>query len=193
MTSLKDLLVSRVRVKLLTIFFSNLPEIFYVRELVRKTAEEINAVRRELSHLEQIGLLYKEVRANRLYYGLKKNFVFYDEILRMVIKTAGVGQEIISQKNKIGKVKYVMMSGRFARGLTCKSGSVDLLFVGEIVLPQVAAIVRQYEGIFKREINYTAMSEEEFNFRKERRDPFILEILRNSKIMLLGDEEEMLA
>jgi hypothetical protein len=192
MTSLKDLLVSRVRVKLLTIFFTNLDEIFYVRELVRKIGEEINAVRRELAHLEAVGLLGKEVRANRLYYGLKKNFVLYDELLRMVVKTSGFGAEIINQKNKIGKIKYVMLTGRFARNLPCKSENIDLLFVGEIVLPQVAAIVRQYEGMLKREINYTAMTEEEFQFRRNRRDPFILEILRNSKIMLIGDEEEML-
>jgi len=36
------------------------------------------------------------------------------------------------------------------------------------------------------------MSGEEFIFRKERRDPFILQILRESRIMLVGDEEEML-
>lgn len=192
MTSLKDLLVSRVRVKLLSIFFNNLEEIFYVRQLVRKTGEEINAVRRELAHLEKISLLGKETRANRLYYGLKKTFSLYDELLRIIIKTTGLGAEIIAQKNKIGRVKFVMLAGRFAKGFNCPPEAIDLLFVGEIVLPQVAAIIRHNEGVLKREINYTAMSEEEFKFRKDRRDPFILQILRNSKIMLIGDEEEML-
>lgn len=193
MASLRDLFVSRVRGKLLQTFFSNLEEIFYVRQLVRQIKEEINAVRRELNHLEEGGLLYKESRGNRLYYGIKKNYLFFDELLRLVVKTTGLGVTIISQKNKIGKVKYIMLSGRFARGLSCRKGEVDLLLIGEIVLPQVAAIIRHFEGVLKREINYTAMTKEEFNFRKKRRDPFILQILQGSRIMLVGDEEEMLS
>ncbi len=192
MASLQDFFVSRVRVKLLKIFLTNLEEIFYVRQLVRQSKEEINAVRRELENLEKAGLLFKEPRGNRLYYGLKKDYLFFDELLRLVVKTTGLGAEIIAKKNKIGKLKYVVISGRFARGLPCKKGRVDLLLIGEVVLPQVAAIVRQYEGILQREINYTAMTEDEFKFRKERRDPFILQILQESRIMLVGEEEKLL-
>ncbi len=192
MASLKDLFVSRVRVKLMQIFFSNIKEIYYVRQLVRQTGEEINAVRRELAHLEKIGLLFKESRANRLYYGLRDNYLFYNELLRMVVKNTGLGEVIISQRNKIGKIKFAMISGRFARGLPCKPGEVDLLLIGEIVLPQIASIVREFEAKLKREINYTAMTEEEYRFRKDRRDPFILQILQASRILLIGDEEEML-
>jgi hypothetical protein len=36
------------------------------------------------------------------------------------------------------------------------------------------------------------MSEEEFGFRKKKRDPFVLSILSESRIMLIGDEESML-
>jgi len=193
MASLKDLFISRVRVKLLEIFFTNLDEIFYVRQLVRKTGEEINAVRRELGNLEKNGLLVKESRANRVYYGLRKNYLFFDELLRLIAKTTGLGQAIISQKNKIGKVKFILLSARFARGLPCLTDGVDLLFVGEIVLPQVALIVRQFEGVLKREINYTAMTPQEFDFRKKRRDPFILNILQGGRVLLAGNEGELLS
>jgi hypothetical protein len=43
------------------------------------------------------------------------------------------------------------------------------------------------------EINYTIMSEEEFDFRKKRTDPFIMGILAGSRVMLIGDEESLLA
>jgi hypothetical protein len=36
------------------------------------------------------------------------------------------------------------------------------------------------------------MTEEEFLFRKRRRDPFIVDILNSGRVMLIGDEEEML-
>ena len=70
---LKDLITSRVRVKLLTLLLSNPDKIFHVREIVRQIKEEINAVRRELKHLEDKGYVSKEPRANRLYYTFRKN------------------------------------------------------------------------------------------------------------------------
>ena len=57
MANLKDLFVSKVRVKLIQIFLNKPQEMFYVRQLVRETDEEINAVRRELARLEARGLI----------------------------------------------------------------------------------------------------------------------------------------
>lgn len=193
MASLKDLFVSKVRVKLLQIFLGSPGEIFYVRELVRKTEEEINAVRRELARMESRGLVKREARANRVYYGFRKDYLFYEELLRFCCKTTGLGGQIIEERNKIGKLKYVMLSGGFVRLNPHHQQNVDLLVVGEVVMPQLAQIVRGYEAKLDREINYTVMTEQEFNFRKKRRDPFITSILLGSRIMLIGDEEEMIS
>jgi len=193
MATLQDLFVSKVRVKLLEIFLSAPGEIFYVRQLVRKTGEEINAVRRELARMEARGMVTKEVRANRLYYDFHKDYPFYGDLLSLVIKNSGLGMQLIKNKNKIGKIKYVMLAGRFARHKIHKQGDVDLLVVGEVVLPQLAVIIRNFEGQIKKEINYTVMTKEEFDFRKKRRDPFITTILLGSRIMLIGDEEEMVS
>ena len=46
--SLQYLFTSRVRLKILELFVLHPEDRFYVREIVRKTDEEINAVRREL-------------------------------------------------------------------------------------------------------------------------------------------------
>ncbi len=37
------------------------------------------------------------------------------------------------------------------------------------------------------------MTEEEFAFRKKKRDPFVAAILSGSRVMLIGDEESMLS
>lgn len=193
MASLQDLFVSKVRSKLLKIFLAETGEIFYVRQLVRQTGEEINAVRRELQRMEERGLVSREERANRVYYGFKKSYLFYEELLRLVAKTTGLGLEIIKNKNKIGSLKFVMLSGRFARGKEHRQQDVDLLVVGEVVLPQLAQVIRGYESKLGREINYTVMSQEEFQFRKKRRDPFIQDVLLASRVMLVGDEEELVS
>ena len=188
---LSDLIISRVRVKILQLFFSSPVKIIHVREIVRRTDEEINAVRRELAHLEKVGLMSKERRANRLFYALRRDYPLYFDLLELIVKTSGMGGDIIKNKNKLGKLKYVMISGKFARMLPRVGSDVDLLVVGKVVLPELSQIVRAEEVRREREINYTVMSEEEFDFRKRRRDPFIIEILRGSRILVIGDEEEM--
>lgn len=190
---LEDLIISRVRVKILQLFFLSPRKIFHVRDIVRRIQEEINAVRRELAHLEKAGLLAKEHRANRLFYNLRKDYSLYYDLMELIIKTTGLGRDIIKNRVKLGKMKYVMISGRFARDLTRADNSVDLLVVGKIVLPELSQIVRQEETRREKEINYTVMTEEEFDFRKKRRDPFVLEILRGSRILIIGDEEELVS
>lgn len=189
---LSDLIISRVRVKLLQIFLSVPGQIIYVRELVRQTKEEINAVRRELAHLEKAGIVTKEHRANRLYYSFRKDYPLYFDLLNLVAKTTGLGVAILKHKNKLGRVRFAMLSGRFAKNLPGSAEKVDLLVVGNVVIPEVAALVREEELRRGREIFFTPMTEEEFVFRKKKKDSFILGILTGSRVMLIGDEEEML-
>lgn len=189
---LEELIISRVRVKILTLFLTNPSTIYHVRDIVRRVDEEINAVRRELAHLEKAGMLSKEQRANRLFYTFRKEYPLYYELMELVTKTSGLGWDIVKNKIKLGKIKFAMMSGRYMRGLPHKDGNdVDLLIVGSVVLPELGQYVKSEEVKRERELNYTVMSEEEFTFRKRRRDPFVLDILSGSRIMLIGDEEDL--
>lgn len=188
-----DLITSKTRVKLLNVFLTSPTEMYHVRECVRRTNEEINAVRRELLLLEKKGVLNKEPRANRVYYSLSKEYPFYFDLLKISAKTMGLGKDILDNRVKLGKVKFAMFSGKFIRRIKEVPEDVDLIVVGTIVLPELAILIRTEEMRLGTEINYTAMTEEEFKFRKQRNDPFLSGILYGSRVMLIGDEEAMLA
>jgi DNA-binding transcriptional ArsR family regulator len=188
-----DLITSKTRVKVLYSFFEKPDEMYHVREIVRRVDEEINAVRRELIYLEKKGVLKKEPRANRVYYFPDKTYPYFFDLIRVIAKSRGVGLDIIANKVKLGKIKYAMLSGRFVRGIRQNSEEVDLLVVGTVVLPELTLLVKREEARIKHEINYTVMTEEEFSFRKKRQDPFISSIIYGSRIMLLGDEETLIA
>lgn len=191
MADLSDFLLSKVRVKLLKIFFQNPEKIFYVRELVRMADEEINAIRRELIRMENNNMVYKEGRGNRLYYGFKKDYLYYSELLQLVVKSSGLGGAIIKERNRLGKIKYCLLSGKFARKRPHQDTDVDLLLIGDIVMTQIAALIDTHEKENGRQVNYSVMTADEFDFRKKRRDPFLTQILMGSRIMLIGDEEEL--
>lgn len=190
---LADFITSKSRIQLIGVFLMHPYEMFHVRELVRRTGDEINAVRRELAFLEKKGILNKEPRANRVYYSLNKSYPFYFDLLKLGAKTIGLGSELIKNRVKLGKIKFAMFSGKFVRKIEKSSDEVDFLIVGTVVLPEVALLVRNEEIRIGKEINYTVMSEDEFDFRKKRNDPFIKSILAGSRVILLGDEEGMLA
>lgn len=189
---LEELFVSRVRVKILQLFLTSPEELFHVREIVRRVSEEINAVRRELARMEKFGMVSSEWRANRRLYRFKKDYLFYKELLGLVSKTSGLGGNIVRGKVKLGKIKYAFLSTRFLKGGKAGTEEVDLLIVGQIILPELQAIVADEQAKREAEINYSFMDEAEFQFRVRRRDPFILRVLIQPKVMLIGDEEELL-
>ncbi len=190
MADLKDLMISKTRVKLIEMFFQNPDELRYVREITRLIKEEINAVRRELDKMLGYGLLKSEQRGNRMYYNLNTRYPFYSELQQMVAKTTGLGLKITKNRRKLGTVDYAMLSGKFVEGKKPKQGEVDLLVVGDIVLPELQAIITAEQERVGREINYAVFNSEEFTFRKNRRDPFIMDILNAARVMIIGSSAE---
>lgn len=188
---LQHIIPSKARRKILELFFHHPTEIYYLRKVVRETQEEVNAVKRELDILYEEKVLLKERRLNKIYYSLNKNYYFYDEFLRIFTKTSLLPTLIYKNLSKIGKVKYIALSIRYAKNLPIKDDEIYLLFVGVIVLPEVEAIIKEIEKTFGRPINYTVMTEDEFLFRKKNNDPFIWRFLKIPKIMIVGSEDEL--
>lgn len=172
------------------LFFTHPEEMYYVREITRETNEEINAVRRELDRMIDYGLLRSEQRGNRVYYSLNARYVFFDEMLKMVAKTTGLGKKFRQLRRKLGEVEYVMFSGKFVRGIKPQRDEVDVLVIGDIVLPELEALIKDEQVRIGRELNYAVFDLPEFEFRKTRRDPFIMDILMNSRVMIIGSGEE---
>jgi len=172
------------------LFFSDSNEMYYVREITRKTKEEINAVRRELERMLAAGMLKSEQRGNRLYYSLNDRYAYYQELRQMVAKSTGLGKKIRQLKRKLGEVEYVMFSGGFVKNQHPKQGEVDILVIGDIVMPELQALIDAEQERRGREINYAVFSHDEFEFRKTRRDPFIMDVLYGSRLMVIGSETE---
>lgn len=193
MAKLSDFITSRVRVKLLSIFLGKPGEMYYVRELTRLAKEEINAIRRELGKMLETGMLKSEKRGNRLYYSYKTSYPFYPELQNLVVKSSPLGQQLIKNKSKLGFIKYAFLSQKLIRGLDRHPEHIDLLVVGKVIMPQLTLIVKKLEKILETEINYSSMTEEEFEYRKSRKDPFITGVLLQPRILVIGDEVKLLS
>jgi len=187
---LKDILISEVRVKMLTLLLKAPNQSLHVRDIVRRVDTEINAVRRELQRLSKIGLLRRRPKGNKVFYDVNTSFVFYPELLSLVCKETGLGADIIKASKDLGKISFAVLSKAFSRGRVAGVLDVDLMIVGSVDAVMLREIIKRAEEEHKHEINYTVMGDDEFLFRKRRRESFIVQLLSQSRIMLIGDEEE---
>ena len=188
MAKLQDIITSKVRVKVLELFYSQPNELFYIRQATRLTGEEINAVRRELIKLTKAGVLTTENRGNRQYYAANKNYVFFPELQQIVFKETGLGKKIRRLRRKLGHLDYVVFTPNLFNQQS-KTDGLDLLIIGEVVVPELEILLKEEEKKLGREINFTIFDQKEFKFRKQRRDPFIMEVLYGKRLMVIGDEE----
>jgi Fe2+ or Zn2+ uptake regulation protein len=189
---LQHIIPSKARRKILELFFHHPGENYFLRRVVRETDEEVNAVKRELDILHDEKLLLREKRLNKVYYTLNKNYHFYDEFLRIFTKTGFLPQTIYKNLSKLGKIKFISLSIKYSKSLPIKEDEIYLLMVGVVVVAEIESIIADAEKIFGKGINYTAMTEDEFSFRKKNNDPFIWRFLKQPKVMLLGTEDELL-
>lgn len=190
---IEHLFISKVRVKLLQLFYSDLSREIHIRGIVRKIGEEINAVRRELRNLESIGVLTCEKRGNRLYYKINPKSPLYYELLGLVHKESGLGGLIIENLDALGTILYAVLTSAYIENHHPSQYDIDVLIIGDINLKAVSSIIKKAEEEIKREIRYTVMDEEEFDFRKKKRDSFVMNVLNKHKVMLVGDENRLLS
>lgn len=189
---LQHIIPSKVRRKILQLFFHNIESNFYLREVVRRIDEEVNAVKRELDILHEGKVLLRERRMNKVFYSLNKNYIFYDEFLRIFTKTSVLSELITKHIGKLGKIRYIAISTKYSRKVQIKEDEIYVLFVGIVVVPEVDTIMNTARREFGWDINYTVMTDDELKFRKKNNDPFIWKFLKQPKVMIVGQEEDLL-
>lgn len=189
---LQHLFSSKVRVALLTHFFTHPDERFYARELARWLGEHYNAAWRELRNLEAIGLLASEEHAGVKYYRLNPEFPIYEELKRIVLKTTGLGQTLREALKRLGVVDWAFIYGSVAAGDEDLLSDIDLMLVGEVDLMAPSEVIGGLEDQLGRAINYLVLSRAELVQRAAEGEPFITNVLAGPKILLIGEENALL-
>ena len=65
------------------------------------------------------------------------------------------------------------------------------MIIGDINLDRLDSLISGLEKKSGRAINYVAYDFKEFLNKQKRRDGFIMDVLRDKKIMLIGSENEL--
>jgi predicted transcriptional regulator len=87
---LRYFITSKAKRNLLKLFLLDPEKSYYTREIARLTHEPLNAVRRELGHLETAGLLRSHMQGNLKYFEVVKDFTLLAEWQRIILNTPDV-------------------------------------------------------------------------------------------------------
>ena len=182
---LRRLFTSGTRVKLLSLFLLDPDREHYPREIERVTGGNINAVRRELHNLEELGLLASATRGNQRVYTVNREFPLFPELSGLVLKTGGLAIVIRRHLEGLGGISYAFLYGPPVREGGAWTGDLHLFLVGDLDpagFPQLVQGLRERLG---REIRILHLTPAGFRTRLGNGDPELRNLMEGPKLVII--------
>jgi predicted nucleotidyltransferase len=180
-------LKSRLRRKLLALYFTNPDEKYYVNQLARILDDSAGNIRNELMNLCKDGLFEREHLGNLVFYKLNKNFPLYAELESIVRKSIGAEGGLKESLQDVQGIICAFIFGSFARNEQHAGSDIDLFIIGSPDTDTLTDAIHKQEDILNRQINYHLYSQEEWDKKSEEEGTFILNLKTQPKIFLIGD------
>lgn len=182
---------SKIRADLLALFFTNPSQKYYLRELQRILGYSAGSIRRELLKFQKDSLFNIEKVGNLIYYSLNINHPLYEELKGIISKTIGIEGSLRKTLSSIKEIRISFIYGSFASKTHKAASDIDLMIIGNPDMSDLNEKIAKLEKKLRREINTTLYSLEEYKSKKRAKSGFIVDLLRNPKVMLIGSEDDL--
>lgn len=190
MSSLAEILSSKIRAEIFRLLFGTSDEPLHMRDIERRSGFAIGTIQGELKKLYHLDLLLKKVDGNRTYYRANKNHPLYNDIHNLVLKTTGL-IDVLKAALDTPKIKLAFVFGSFAKGEESAESDIDLMVIGNIGLRNITKLLSQTQEKILREINPHVHSGDEFIRKYKKNDHFISQVMTEPKIFIIGSEDEL--
>lgn len=184
-------IISKNKADLLGLFFTNPERSFYIQEIGRILDKKPGTFQRTLNNLISEGILISEYKGNLRFITVNKNYPIYNELKNIIFKTVGIQGSIKQILREIGNIRIAFIYGSYAKSRENILSDVDLLIVGD---PNEENLIKKLDSLeerLKRQINYKLYNFRDFKKEIKEKEPFILGILKDKKVMLMGDKSDL--
>lgn len=174
--SLEVLFGSRSRTRILRFFLLNQEREFTTVEVAKRNMLALAQVRKELADLVKIKFITVKVRKKARFYSLNADFHYYPELKNLIAKSNAAPQcKSLNKVRAIGDVKLLLVSGLF---LNYPKSKADMVLVANNVSRgKLRSLMNSLEAEIGKEISFVLMNSEEFKYRMDMLDRFLLEFL----------------
>jgi hypothetical protein len=171
-----QLFESKVKARLIKFFMLNDKREYSQQEIVEKNKMSSVQITKELNRFEKMRMIIVRTKKGKRFFQTNTDFIFYPELKNLVVKSNTMPEcRSLSQIKNLGKVRLALISGVF---LNYPKGRADLLLVGdEMSRAKLKHLLENLEAEVGKEINYSFMSSDEFKYRTDMLDKFIMEFL----------------
>lgn len=182
------LLFGKGRRELLALLFSRPGESFYLRELARLTGASAGTAQRELRSLEAVGLITSHRRGSQRFFQSNENSPIFAALQQLLEQTMGAADLLRSALAPFAdRLRLACIYGSLAKGSIGPSSDVDVLVVGTVEFSEITDAFESVEKRLKRPINSTVYSPEEFDLRLKEGRHFLVSVLGDELIPLIGE------
>jgi len=165
---------------------------WFLTELAGHLKVTPSSLQRELESLVRAGVLLRRRDGRRTYFKANIDSPIFPELRGLLDKTTGIVPTLRDALNKFGnRIELAMLYGSVARGDEHAMSDVDLMIVGTLGQIDLVPTLRKLEGRFRREVNVTLFSPEEFRRKREVNDHFLSTVLKGKTITLKGILHEL--
>jgi predicted nucleotidyltransferase len=190
---LADALFSKTQQRLLGLLFVNPDRSYFANELVRLAQSGIGAVHRELATLEAAGLVTAKRVGNQKHYQANRAASIFKELRSIALKTFGVG-EVLREALKplAAKIRAAFVYGSLAKGSDTAASDIDLMVISdEVAYADLFSVASDAERRLGRKVSPTVYSPAELRQKAAGGNEFVLRLLEQPKIFVIGSEDEL--
>jgi predicted nucleotidyltransferase len=185
--NLSATLFGKTRRAVLSLLYGHADEAFYIRHIVRVAGAGHGAVQRELKQLADAGIIQRMVRGKQVYYQANVKCPIFAELKGLIVKTTGLADVLREALAPLaGQIIIAFVYGSMANGEATTASDIDLLVVGNIDEMALHGALSEAENRLARSVNYTLMSQLEFDKRQSEKGGFLDRVLSGPKIMIMG-------
>jgi predicted nucleotidyltransferase len=190
-TQLVEILFGAYRRQILALMLLRPEESFYVREVARVTGVPAGSLHRELTSLNEAGLLVRSTSGNQVRYQADRSCPIYEELAGIFRKTAGLAdvlRDLLKPLKK--KIDLGFVFGSVAQGKARPGSDIDLLVVGSVPFASVVEACHAGTQRLGREVNPVVMTKTALLAKHRQSDRFISRVAKEPKIFVIGDASE---
>jgi len=175
---LEFLFGSKTKARLLRFFLMNPDQEFRTADISEKNMLKLSQTRNALNELKRNRFALERKKGGKKFYILNQKFPFLVELKGLFIKSNIYPQcSSLKKIRTIGDVKLALISGVF---LNYPKSKADMVLVANNVShSKLKNLMGNIEAEVGKEISYVLMSGEEFKYRLDMLDRFLLDFLES--------------
>jgi len=187
-----DALFTSTQQKVLAILFGQPDRSFFATELISLAGAGSGAVQRELARLSESGLLTVRKIGNQKHFQANHESPIFNEVQQIVSKTFGLSAPLKDALQPIENViKLAVIFGSVAGKADTATSDIDLMVISDsLTLEDLFKALEPAEQHFRRQINPTLLTVDEFDRRRNEGESFVNRVLDGEIIVLIGRIDE---